>query len=83
MTVVDRIKNEVESHPIVLFMKGDPDAPQCGFSAQAAGTLRDLGATDVRTVLDTVIMEDPHVLTERPEELDPLRLVVWTGHVPR
>ena len=46
-------------------------------------TLRDLGATDVRTVLDTVIMEDPHVLTERPEELDPLRLVVWTGHVPR
>lgn len=46
-------------------------------------TLEELGATDVRTVLDTVLMEDPHVLTERPERLDPLRLTVWTGRVPR
>lgn len=46
-------------------------------------TLEELGATDVRTILDTVLMEDPHVLTERPERLDPLRLTVWTGRVPR
>lgn len=46
-------------------------------------TLERLGATDVRTVLDTTLMEDPHVLTERPERLDPLRLTVWTGRVPR
>lgn len=46
-------------------------------------TLQRLGATDVRTVLDTTLMEDPHVLTERPERLDPLRLTVWTGRVPR
>ncbi len=46
-------------------------------------TLQDLGATDVRVVLDTELMEDPHALTERPERLDPLRLVVWTGRVPR
>ena len=46
-------------------------------------TLQDLGATDVRTVLRTVVMEDPHVLTERPDELTPLRLTVWTGRVPR
>ncbi len=39
-----RIEQLLSSERIVLFMKGDPDAPQCGFSAQAAGTLRDLGA---------------------------------------
>ncbi|MGH8262507.1 MAG: Grx4 family monothiol glutaredoxin, partial [Steroidobacteraceae bacterium] len=29
---------------VVLFMKGTPDFPQCGFSAQTAGALRKLGA---------------------------------------
>ena len=46
-------------------------------------TLQDLGATDVRVVLDTQLMEDAQELTRRPEGLDPLRLVVWTGRVPR
>ena len=46
-------------------------------------TLTDLGASDIRMVLDTTVMEDPHVITTRPERLDPLRLVVWTGRVPR
>ena len=46
-------------------------------------SLDDIGATDVRTVLDTTLMEDPHVLTTRPERLDPLHLTVWTGRVAR
>lgn len=46
-------------------------------------TLTDLGVTDADVVLDTEIMEDPHVLETRPERLDPLRLVVWTARVPR
>lgn len=46
-------------------------------------SLERLGASDVRTVLRTTLMEDPHVLTERPEQLTPLRLTVWTGRVPR
>ena len=28
----DMIKNEIESNEVCLFMKGTPDAPQCGFS---------------------------------------------------
>jgi len=38
-----RIQSLLDRHRIVLFMKGDPAAPQCGFSAKAAGTLGGLG----------------------------------------
>jgi len=44
MDVVDRIKRELGSSPVVLFMKGTPDFPQCGFSAQAVAALRACGA---------------------------------------
>jgi monothiol glutaredoxin len=44
MDVQTRIRDALGSSPVVLFMKGTPDFPQCGFSAQAAGALRQLGA---------------------------------------
>ena len=44
MDVVDRIKSEIGSGPVVLFMKGTPDFPQCGFSAQTVAALRACGA---------------------------------------
>lgn len=44
MDVKERISKELNSAPVVLFMKGTPDFPQCGFSAQTAGALRKLGA---------------------------------------
>ncbi|HYL02060.1 MAG TPA: Grx4 family monothiol glutaredoxin [Steroidobacteraceae bacterium] len=44
MDVLERIKAELSSSPVVLFMKGTPDFPQCGFSAQTVGALRALGA---------------------------------------
>jgi len=44
MDVSERISKELNSAPVVLFMKGTPDFPQCGFSAQTAGALRKLGA---------------------------------------
>ena len=40
MDVVERIKSELSSAPVVLFMKGTPDFPQCGFSAQTVAALR-------------------------------------------
>lgn len=43
MDVKERIRNELNRAPVVLFMKGTPDFPQCGFSAQTAGALRKLG----------------------------------------
>jgi monothiol glutaredoxin len=44
MDVVERIKTELSSSPVVLFMKGTPDFPQCGFSAQTVAALRAVGA---------------------------------------
>ena len=45
MDVVERIKAELGSSPVVLFMKGTPDFPQCGFSAQTVAALRAVGAS--------------------------------------
>ena len=43
MDVMDRIKSEIEGNAVVLFMKGTPDFPQCGFSARTAQVLKTLG----------------------------------------
>ena len=32
--VIDTIKQQISENPIILYMKGSPQAPQCGFSAQ-------------------------------------------------
>ncbi|MEE9157796.1 MAG: Grx4 family monothiol glutaredoxin [Gammaproteobacteria bacterium] len=40
MDVIQRIKDQIQGNPIVLFMKGTPDAPQCGFSMQTAQALK-------------------------------------------
>jgi monothiol glutaredoxin len=42
-TVHDRIQSEVSSNDVLLFMKGTPVFPQCGFSAAAVGILSNLG----------------------------------------
>jgi monothiol glutaredoxin len=44
MDLNERIKNTIDGSRIVLFMKGAPDFPQCGFSAQAVAALRAVGA---------------------------------------
>jgi monothiol glutaredoxin len=41
--VLARIKQEVEETPVVLFMKGTPMFPQCGFSAAVVQALSNLG----------------------------------------
>ncbi len=41
--VVSRIKTHIGTSPAVLFMKGTPDFPQCGFSAQTVAALRASG----------------------------------------
>lgn len=43
MDVNERIKKQLSEHPVLLFMKGSPDFPQCGFSAQAVAALRAVG----------------------------------------
>lgn len=43
MDVMDRIKEQAESKPVVIFMKGTPDLPSCGFSSRAANALKACG----------------------------------------
>ncbi len=40
---MERIQQQVDAAPIVLYMKGTPQFPQCGFSARAAQTLASTG----------------------------------------
>src|ERR1700731_2193442 len=42
-TVVERIKRDIADHPVVLFMKGTPVFPQCGFSAAVVQILTHMG----------------------------------------
>ena len=50
MAVMERIQAEVEGHPIVLFMKGTPEYPMCGYSARAVQALLAAGADHLHTV---------------------------------
>jgi monothiol glutaredoxin len=43
MDVLEKIQKQVDSAPIVIYMKGTPQFPQCGFSARAAQTLASTG----------------------------------------
>jgi monothiol glutaredoxin len=58
MSVQDTIKQQVQGHPVVLYMKGSPQFPQCGFSATATQILKMSGATDVFTV---DVLQDPEI----------------------
>jgi monothiol glutaredoxin len=55
--VIERIKSQLSSSPVVLYMKGTPDFPQCGFSAAAVRALNASGAR----FNHVNIFEDPEV----------------------
>ena len=50
MSTQELIKKQVTEHPVVLYMKGTPDLPQCGFSANVVNILRTCGVQDMFTV---------------------------------
>ena len=50
MTIQDTIREQVTTHPVVLYMKGSPQFTQCGFSATATQLLKMAGAEGVYTV---------------------------------
>ncbi len=55
----EKISSLVHDHPVVLFMKGTPDFPQCGFSQRVAAILAEYGVqfTAVNVLLDPAIRE--------------------------
>ena len=43
MSTVDTIKDQIENNAIILYMKGSPNQPQCGFSARTVQALMQCG----------------------------------------
>jgi len=64
--VIDRIKAEVESHPVVLFMKGTTQFPMCGFSSRASEVLKQAGAQ----VHSVNVLQDPEIRADLPRYSD-------------
>jgi monothiol glutaredoxin len=62
MEVMEFIKKQVEENPVVIFMKGTPDFPQCGFSARASQALAACG----EKFAAVNIFEDPEVHRNLP-----------------
>ncbi len=58
MSVQEVIKDQVTKNPVVLYMKGSPDFPQCGFSANVVGILRACGVEDFYSVN---VLENPDI----------------------
>jgi monothiol glutaredoxin len=50
MSIQDKIRAQVESNRVVLYMKGQPKFPQCGFSATAVEILKRCGVNDYLAV---------------------------------
>ena len=50
MDIKDRIKQQVTGSPVMLYMKGTPQFPQCGFSALAVQVLNACGVKDFGSV---------------------------------
>ena len=57
MDVNERIKEQLESNPVLVYIKGTPDFPQCGFSGQTVAALKAIG----RPFAYINIFEDPEI----------------------
>lgn len=57
VNVNERIEQQLKSNPIILYMKGTPDFPQCGFSGQTVNALKQIG----KPFAYVNIFEDPEI----------------------
>ena len=58
MNVQEKIRQQVTAHSIVLYMKGTPQAPQCGFSGATVQLLKACGVPDFASV---DVLADPEI----------------------
>ncbi|MCX7115636.1 MAG: Grx4 family monothiol glutaredoxin [Gammaproteobacteria bacterium] len=66
MDTLEKIKNQIESNSVILYMKGSPKQPQCGFSARAVQCLE---ACQVEFAYVDVI-ENPDIRSTLPQYAD-------------
>lgn len=58
MSIEELIEQQITTHPVVLYMKGTPDQPQCGFSANAVNILHACG---VNNIFSVNVLDDPEI----------------------
>ena len=58
MSIQEKIKQQISSAPVVLYMKGTAQFPQCGFSANVVKTLKSCGVENLVTV---DVLADPEI----------------------
>lgn len=66
MDTIERIKAQINHTPVLLYMKGTPDFPQCGFSAKAVACLKEQG----KPFSYVNILQDPEIRAELPKYAD-------------
>ena len=66
MSIENEIKEQIESNPILLYMKGSPDSPQCGFSSRASQLLISCG----KPFSFVDILTNPEIRTTLPSVSD-------------
>jgi monothiol glutaredoxin len=59
-TLRDQIQHAISENPVILFMKGNPDQPMCGFSARTVAILQDLG----KPFAAVDVLPDPRIRQE-------------------
>ncbi|HLA74577.1 MAG TPA: Grx4 family monothiol glutaredoxin [Gammaproteobacteria bacterium] len=62
MDVIDRIRDQVQGNPVILYMKGTPSMPQCGFSSRAAQALLACNANFAHVN----VLADPEIFQNLP-----------------
>lgn len=60
--IIEVIKQQIAEHPLILYMKGTPDVPCCGFSARVVQILKACGAKFAYVN----ILENPDIRRELP-----------------
>jgi monothiol glutaredoxin len=63
MEVLDTIKQQISENDVILYMKGSPSAPQCGFSQRASQALMACG----QRFAYVDILTNPEIRTELPK----------------
>ena len=66
MDVIDKIQQQVTNNPVIIYMKGTPQMPQCGFSATAAKTLSGTGLPFAYVN----VLENPWIMEKLPSFAD-------------
>ncbi len=66
MDVLERIERQVKGNPVVIFMKGTPMFPVCGFSSRASAALKETGIE----FSYVNVLEDPEVFENLPRYAD-------------